>query len=236
MKLMAGFVAQIKQHREELLGLNVGTVPDTPHAPTFQESRRPITYREYMKEKPRDIKPPIHGEARPTPEQVNEQWEQATATLSGFANTFPTIYALLQQDKLDTLAKSTDATAALKVVKETLTTTYDKASEARGMIMLETGIKYSDLTPIHQQLFGGTKTGACTYSSLERQLLPCNCRCQPKRARGGRLLDATWTYGGFRCCADRRTLHRWCDSYDPSGDSGQHLCCNRDALLLGAVR
>lgn len=91
----------------------------------------------------------------PTWEVVKVQYDRVSAVISAFANMYPTIYLLLQQDKLETLDEAGDGTKAKQVISETLQKTEEKIQEAEGKI--NSGkITHYDLKLIQTQLFSGS--------------------------------------------------------------------------------
>ncbi len=95
----------------------------------------------------------------PTWEQVKAQYDRVSAVISGFANMYPTIYLLIQQDKLEELDKAKDSSQALKVVFETIQKANEKIKEADNKII--TGdISHYDLKMIQTQLFSGSSQAA----------------------------------------------------------------------------
>jgi hypothetical protein len=101
-------------------------------------------------------KPPKNTESPPWPtwEEVKTQYDRVSAVISAFANMYPTIYLLLQQDKLEALDQVGDAAKAEQVIRETLEKTEEKIQEADGKIT-SGKITHYDLKLIQTQLFSG---------------------------------------------------------------------------------
>jgi hypothetical protein len=90
----------------------------------------------------------------PTWEEVKVQYDRVSAVISAFANMYPTIYLLIQQDKLEALDQAGDAAKAQNVIHETLEKTDEKIGEAADKIT-SGKISYYDLKLIQIQLFEG---------------------------------------------------------------------------------
>jgi len=93
--------------------------------------------------------PPI-----PTWAEVNDQYMRLGAVISGFANLYPSIYTLIQQDKLEELTQQGEAAKAREVIAGSLRKTLEKINESDEKIT-SGDISYYDLVPIQTQLFGG---------------------------------------------------------------------------------
>ena len=105
----------------------------------------------------RPMAPPKKTESPPWPtwDEVKVQYDRTSAVISAFANLYPTIYLLLQQDKLDALDQAADASKAQQVVLEALQKTYDKIQAAKEEIA-SGKITHYDLKLLQTQLFDGT--------------------------------------------------------------------------------
>jgi hypothetical protein len=90
----------------------------------------------------------------PTWEEVKTQYDRVSAVISAFANMYPTIYILIQQDNLEELDQAGDSSKAQQVVFETLEKAYAKIQEADGKIA-SGDISFYDLKMIQTQLFSG---------------------------------------------------------------------------------
>ncbi len=87
-------------------------------------------------------------------QQTKTQHDRLTAVVRGFASLYPSIYVLLQQDRLDELANAGTAEQARTAMEGTLRRTVDKIGESQTM--LSSGdIAYFDLIALHSQLFTG---------------------------------------------------------------------------------
>ncbi len=107
--------------------------------------------------------PPKKTESPPWPEwkDVKTQYDRVSALIASFSEIYPSIYILIQQDKLDTLDQSKDSTEALKVIADALVKTRGKIVEAKGKINIS--IQYTDLKMTQVQLFN--KTSAVPFET-----------------------------------------------------------------------
>lgn len=102
-------------------------------------------------------RPPEGNESPPWPtwEETKNQYDRVNAIISSFANLYPSIYILIQQNKLEVLVQAGDATKAQATVAEAMQTTREKLDESDEKIRTE-DIEYYDLMLIQSQLFNGS--------------------------------------------------------------------------------
>jgi hypothetical protein len=143
-------VLKLNNYLNELQKINVGYKPisdclagDCRTEVSFNPESRPFT-------------DPDGTESPPWPkwEDVKTQYDRTSAVISAFASIYPSIYILIQQDKLETLVESSDAAKALEVITEALQKTSQKIEEANGKIGGD--ITYYDLEMIQAQIFSGS--------------------------------------------------------------------------------
>jgi hypothetical protein len=151
-------VRQLQKDRDKLRDINVGYKVQYVRGSRFE-------YEETFN--PESSPPPIGpkgSESPPIPtwEQVNDQHIRLSAVISGFANLYPSIYTLIQQDKLDEVAKQGDAAKAREMIAESLRKTLEKIRESDEKIVSD-DITYYDLVPIHTQLFSGAANPLSLY-------------------------------------------------------------------------
>lgn len=88
-------------------------------------------------------------------EQVKTQHDRVTAVISGFANLYPSIYVLIQEERLDELAQAGTAAKAKEVIEATLRKAVEKSDEADNKVATQ-DIEFYDLLPVHARLFSGS--------------------------------------------------------------------------------
>lgn len=100
--------------------------------------------------------PPTGEESPPWPkwQDVKTQYDRTSALIAAFANIYPTIYILMQQDKLDTLGEAGDAAKAQEIIMTSMRETEEKIKESKQKIA-GGDITYYDLKMIQTQLFSG---------------------------------------------------------------------------------
>jgi hypothetical protein len=144
-------VVKLKNYLEELKRINVGyykmsdcMAGDCKHPSTFNPERKPMM-------EPEGTESP----AWPKWTEVKVQYDRTSALISAFASHYPSIYLLIQQDKLEKLSEAGDAAKAQAVILETLQKTGEKIDEADTKIATA-DITYYDLKIIQNQLFSGS--------------------------------------------------------------------------------
>ncbi|MGI0494867.1 DUF4157 domain-containing protein [Alkalinema pantanalense CENA528] len=102
-------------------------------------------------------RPPEGNESPPWPtwEEAKNQYDRVDAIISSFASLYPSIYILIQQNKLEALVQAGDATKAQATVAEVMQITREKLDESDEKIRTE-DIEYYDLMLIQSQLFNGS--------------------------------------------------------------------------------
>ncbi|MGE0059107.1 MAG: hypothetical protein AB7T32_14075 [Dehalococcoidia bacterium] len=156
MKLVASRVLEIKNKRQELLEIPVGYDDGGDGQPKVAVKFKPKSPPKYSIEE-------IEKKPGAAYDKVNEQWTRASALISGFANTYPTVYTLLQQDRLDEFVKGGDASKSQSVIKDVLGKTYQKAEEAEVKISWGNAITPYDLVMLHSQVLGNKKVPGVNY-------------------------------------------------------------------------
>ncbi|MEP0916982.1 DUF4157 domain-containing protein [Leptolyngbya sp. DQ-M1] len=144
-------VLKLKNYLDELKQIRVGYVTII-HPGSGREFKSPVTFDPERKPE----SPPKKTESPPWPtwEQVKTQYDRTSAVISAFANIYPSIYILIQRDKLETVAESTDAAKAQQVITEAMQKTNEKIKEATEKLGKD--ITHYDLKLIQAQLFSGS--------------------------------------------------------------------------------
>jgi hypothetical protein len=98
---------------------------------------------------------PKGGETHPmaTWEATNKEYQQLESTIKGFANRYPTIYALRRDNKIYDVANGTDDTKARQTMGASLQGVLDNIATTEGRLADPKGTLALDLHPVHQQLF-----------------------------------------------------------------------------------
>jgi hypothetical protein len=87
-------------------------------------------------------------------EATKAQHDRVTAVIRNFANLYPSIFVLIQQEKLEGLGKAGSSAQATAIIEDSLRQSLGKIDETKGMV--DSGdISYFDLIPVQQQLFAG---------------------------------------------------------------------------------
>lgn len=157
---MVPMLVKLRADREELLNLNVGY--NTSGQGRSAAGMVPAPYRPGKE----PTFPPSGKEQPPMPTyaRINSRYEEATSVIAAFANLYPSIYALMQQNRLEEVASAKNAAAATKVIGETLAKTHQTIITADRMLKEGDGqegeeIQYYDLVPLHTKLFDGSEKG-----------------------------------------------------------------------------
>lgn len=152
LQVIAGKVASLQNFLKELRRIQVGYFrARDPEARITEE------YPSYFNpDRPPSIGPK-GNEVPPLPawSVVKEQHDRASAVISGFANTYPTIYALLRDDRLEELAEAEDTTKAMVLIADSLWKVIEKIDESQQKLDTD-DIEFSDLVPVYTQLFSGS--------------------------------------------------------------------------------
>ncbi len=96
--------------------------------------------------------------AWPTWDEVNTQYQTVQVAIMQFIDAFPALYGLVSSDDLEGFANIQDTMEAQTMVGGRLEEVYDNIQSTRPKI--DNGdLDYRDVTPIHNQLFGGQVKG-----------------------------------------------------------------------------
>lgn len=142
-------IVKLRKFLEELKQIKVGYSPVSDCL--FGDCRYPATFNpEYA--------PSIQPDGSEVPawpkyEEVKSQYDRVSSVISAFANIYPLIYILIQQDRLEEVNNAGDATKAKEVIGEALRKTHEKVKESKEKITTA-DIEYYDLQLIQTQLFG----------------------------------------------------------------------------------
>lgn len=144
-------VAQLQKKLDELKTIRVGY--NTEYDAEGMAWTSPANFNPES----RPDSPPRGDESPPMAdwETTKTQFDRVSAVISNFANLYPSIYALLRDEKLEELANAGDAAQAQAVIGESLNKVLEKISESNEKLSTE-DIEYSDLVPIYTQLFNNS--------------------------------------------------------------------------------
>ena len=151
MQALARKVVQLQTMLRDLRQLQVGYRVN-PHA---RDSITPPTVPAYFDPEQQPQLGP-RGDEQPTLaswKDTRDQHDRVTAAVRGFATLYPTIYVLLQQDRLQELAAAGTAEKMQSVVEAALAHAVAKIAESRSLLGAD--IAYYDLVALHGQLFNG---------------------------------------------------------------------------------
>jgi hypothetical protein len=149
-------VLRLKNYLDELRKIIVGQNPEricdekciTINVPAFFDP---------------ESKPLYPSKSSPTWEEVKIQYDRVSAIIASFADLYPAIYILIQQDKLEDLVRAEDAAKAQDIIAGAMRAVKEKIAESDDKLV--TGdIAYYDLMMIHSQLFSGFAKAGYTPS------------------------------------------------------------------------
>lgn len=155
LKQVAKQVSEAEMKQTALRDVNVGynrkgSVGDDPTA--TRDDWEPMPFNP---DTPPQRSGPIGGEQHPMPtwEATNTKHMSLESTIKGFANRYPTIYALRRDNKVYDVATGTDDTKARQTMATSLQGVLDNIATTEGKLADPKSTLALDLHPVHQQLY-----------------------------------------------------------------------------------
>ncbi|HKG62314.1 MAG TPA: DUF4157 domain-containing protein [Pyrinomonadaceae bacterium] len=152
---IAAQVSELQSALKQLRQINVGYIrienPDMDSAVWSTEFPAPFNPDSRPDRPPNGDENPPYGDWQ----QIKGQYDRVSAVVSSFANLYPSVYVLIQEDRLDELAQAGSAAQAKGVVGTTLRKALEKAQEADQKVATQ-DISFYDLLPVHARLFSGS--------------------------------------------------------------------------------
>ncbi len=94
--------------------------------------------------------------------ETKRQYDRLTAVISNFSNQYPSVFSLVEQERIDDLVGASNNEDAVQAIDRSLRFTYGKINESDSKIETD-DLHWEDLIPIHQQVYDN---GVSEYTSV----------------------------------------------------------------------